>query len=236
MQYSLLHISQTEATLQAIALSPSPIQSSHVRHPADRRAPDGLPQPDRRGAAEPARGQRHHRGAAGRPLVHEALRLHGAGLHGLGRLHGPGQLGDRHRRRGAVRLHAALRRHALEPDGDPPAGALGAPRHRHRARPRPGLPRLLSAPGRLRPLVHLRARDHRLRPRRGDRHGDRAQPALRHSPHVGRDHHRARRLPGALPDEPRLPRARGLHRRRSSSSSSSASPSRSPPPRRPSRR
>ena len=45
-----------------------------------------------------------------------------------------------------------------------------------------------------------------------------------------------RRLPGALPDEPRLPRARGLHRRAPRSSSSSASPSRSPPPRRPSRR
>ena len=172
-----------------------------------------LPQPDRRGAAEPAGGQRHHRGAAGRPLVHEALRLHGPGLHGLGRLHGPGQLGDRHRRRRAVRLHAALRHHALEPDGDPPAGALRAPRHRHRPRPRPGLPRLLPAPGQLRPLVHLRARDHRLRPRRGHRHGDRAQPPVRHPADVGRDHHRARRLPGALPDEPRLPRARGLHRR-----------------------
>ena len=37
----------------------------------------------------------------------------------------------------------------------------------------------------------VRARDHRLRPRRGDRHGDRAQPALRHPADLGRDHHRA---------------------------------------------
>ena len=162
---------------------------------------------------QPPGGELHHRGAAVRALVHEALRLHGPGLHGLGRLHGPRQLGDRPRRRRALRLHAALRHHAVEPDGDPAAGAGRPARHRHRPRPGAGLPCLLPAPGLLPALGRLRARDHRLRPGRGDRHRDRAQPALRHPADLGRDDHRARRLPGALPDEPRLPRARGLHRR-----------------------
>jgi manganese transport protein len=35
---------------------------------------------------------------------------------------------------------------AVEPDGDPAAGAGGAARHRHRPRPRTGLPRPLSRP------------------------------------------------------------------------------------------
>ena len=39
------------------------------------------------------------------------------------------------------------------------------------------------------------------------------QPALRHPADRRRADRGARRLPGALPDEPRLPRARGLHRR-----------------------
>ena len=47
-------------------------------------------------------------------------------LSGRGRLHGPGQLGDRPRRRRALRLHAAQRDHDLEPDGDPAAGARRA--------------------------------------------------------------------------------------------------------------
>ena len=64
------------------------------------------------------------RGAELRRLVPPAVRLHGPGLHGLGRLHGPRQLGDRPRRRRAVRLHAAVRHHAVEPDGDPAAGAV----------------------------------------------------------------------------------------------------------------
>ena len=153
------------------------------------------------------------RGADRRRLVPPALRLHGTGLHGLGRLHGPGQLGDRPRRRRALRLYAALRHHAVEPDGDPAAGAGGPARHRHRPRSGAGLPRLLSAPGQLPALDRLRARDHRLRPRRGDRHGDRAPAALRHPADRRRADRGARRLPGALPDEPRLPLARGLHRR-----------------------
>ncbi|KAK0341625.1 hypothetical protein LTR94_025603, partial [Friedmanniomyces endolithicus] len=52
--------------------------------------------------------------------------LRRAGLAGGGRLYGSGQLGDRHRRRIGVRLHPALRRAAVEPDGDRAAIAVGA--------------------------------------------------------------------------------------------------------------
>ena len=75
----------------------------------------------------------------------QAVRLCGSRLPRGGRLHGPGQLGHRSRRRRALRLHAAQRDHAVEPDGDPAAGALGAPRHRQRPGPRAGLPRPLLA-------------------------------------------------------------------------------------------
>ena len=51
------------------------------------------------------------------------------------------------------------------------------------SRPRPGagLPRRLSAAGGDRAVGCLRIGDHRLRSRRGDRHGDRAQAFVRHS-------------------------------------------------------
>src|ERR1700730_1108026 len=52
-----------------------------------------------------------------------------ARLSGRGRLHGPRQLGDLARGRLEVRLRAALHRAALEPDGDPAAGAVRAARH-----------------------------------------------------------------------------------------------------------
>ena len=55
--------------------------------------------------------------------VAEAARLRRPRLPGRRRLHGPGQLGHRSRRRLAVRLHAAQRHPALEPDGGPAAGA-----------------------------------------------------------------------------------------------------------------
>ena len=42
-----------------------------------------------------------------------------------------------------VRLHAAQRRHDLEPDGDPAAGPGGPAGHRQRTRPGAGLPRQL---------------------------------------------------------------------------------------------
>ena len=96
------------------------------------------------------------------------------------RLHGSRQLGDRPRRRIALRLHAAQRHPDLEPHGGPAPGARLQARHRHRARPRAGLPRPLQHAGRLGALGPLRDRDRRLRPRRGDRVGDRAQPAVRH--------------------------------------------------------
>ena len=58
--------------------------------------------------------------------------------------------------------------------------------HRHRAGPGPGLPRPLLAAGELRALGAVRDRHRRLRPRRGDRLGHRAQPAVRHSAGLGR--------------------------------------------------
>ena len=105
---------------------------------------------------------------------------------------------------GASSVYAALHHHAVEPDGDPPAGARRAARDRHRPRPRTGLPRQLFAPGQPCPLRCLRACHHRLRSRRGDRHGDRTaaslrNPADRRGPHCG-----ARRLPAAASDEQRL--------------------------------
>ncbi len=54
-----------------------------------------------------------------------------------------------------------------------------------------------------------RDRHLRHRPRRGDRHRDRPQPALRHPARDRRHHHRARRFPDPLAAEPRLPLGRG---------------------------
>ncbi len=139
----------------------------------------------------------------------------GPGLHGLGRLHGPGQLGDRPRRRGAVRLHAAGRHPAFQPHGDPVAGACRAPRHRHRPRPRAGLPRPLSADRQLRAVDRLRTRHHRHRSGGGDRHRDRAAASVRHPADLGRADHRARRVPAASADEPGLPLPRGVRHRAS---------------------
>ena len=166
-----------------------------------------------RPAAKPVRGACQHRGAAGWHLAAPLPGVRRARLHDLGRLHGPGQLGDRHRRRLALRLHAALGHPAVQPDGDPAAGARGAPRHRDRARPRAGVPRQLFAAGQHRAVARLRGGDHRLRPGRGDRHGHRAAAAVRHSADRGRPDHGARRLPAAAPDESRLPLPRGLRHR-----------------------
>ena len=132
-----------------------------------------------------------------------------ARLPGRRRLHGSGQLGDRSRRRRALRLHADQRDHAVQPDGDPAAGALGAPRHRQRPRSRAGVPRSLLAAGHLRAVAALRDRDRGVRSRRGDRLGDRAQPALRPAAVLGRLLHRARRAARALPAAVPLPLRRG---------------------------
>ena len=56
-----------------------------------------------------------------------------------------------------------------------------------------------------------RDRDLRHRPRRGDRHRDRPQPAVRHSARDRRAHHRARRVPDPVAAEHGLPLDRGLH-------------------------
>ena len=73
--------------------------------------------------AEPARVAPHDPGPARRLVLAQGARLRRPGLHGRGRLHGPGQLGHRPRRRRALRLHAAQRHPALQPDGDPAPGA-----------------------------------------------------------------------------------------------------------------
>ena len=149
-------------------------------------------------------------GALWRALVAPAAGLPRPRLSGFGRLHGPRQLGHRPRGRIEVRLHAAVGDPAVEPDGDPAAGARRAARHRHRPRPRAGLPRQLFATRELPALGGLRGRDHRLRSRRSDRHRDRAQSAVRHSPDRRRADHRARRLPAAAADEQGLSLPRSL--------------------------
>ena len=157
-------------------------------------------------------GVRHDRHAPDRLVLAQARRLSRTRLSRRRRLHGPGQLGDLARRRLQVRLRAAHRRAAVEHHGDPAAGAVRAARHRGRARSRAGLPRRLSALGVVAALGGERDRDLRDRSRRGDRHRDRAQSAVRHSARDRRDHHRARRVPDPVDAEYRLPLDRGLHR------------------------
>ena len=82
-----------------------------------------------------------------------------------------------------------------------------------RARPGAGLPRPLLAPGELRALGAVRDRHRRVRPRRGDRLGDRAQPAVRHSADLGRLPHRARRAADPAAAEQGLPLPRGVRHR-----------------------
>ena len=163
-----------------------------------------------RGPEEPARGLREHPDSPWRPLVAKAAGLCRPRLSGLGRLYGPGQLGDRPRRRVEVWLHPAVGHPDLEPDGDPAAGAGGAARHRHRSRSGAGLPRHLFAAGQLHALAGLRGGDHRLRSRRGHRHRDRAEIAVRHSPARRRADHGPRRFPAAAVDEQGLSLPRGF--------------------------
>ena len=68
-----------------------------------------------------------------RPLLARAAPLPRAGLHRHHRLHRPRQLGDQHRRRLRVRLHAALGRLAEHAHAHLPAAPLRQARHRHRA-------------------------------------------------------------------------------------------------------
>ena len=149
----------------------------------------------------------------GAGLLAQAAGLRRPRLPGGRRLHGPWQLGHGPRGRRALRLHAPQRHPHLQPDGHPAAGARGAPRHRQRPRPGPGLPRQLLQADHARALGAVRDCDRRVRPRRGDRRRHRAQPAVRPSPHLGRLHHRARRAGGALSPEQGVPLRRGARRR-----------------------
>ena len=133
----------------------------------------------RRGAAQPAGGARIDPGTPRRGLAEALRRLLRSRLHGLGRLHGPRELGHRPRRRIEVRLHAPVSRHAVQPDGDPAAGARGEARHRHGPRPRPSLPRQLPDLRQRSALARVRAGDHRLRSGRGYRDRHRAPIAVR---------------------------------------------------------
>ncbi len=130
------------------------------------------------------------RGRGAGDAVAQVRRLPRPGLPRRRRLHGPRQLGDVARRRLEVRLRAALHRPAVEHHGDRPAASVRPHGGRDRARPRAGLPRRLSARGVLPALAPGRGRDLRHRPRRGDRHRDRAQPAVRHPARDRRAHHR----------------------------------------------
>ncbi len=132
-------------------------------------------------------------GEAGAILA-QAAGVSRPGLSGRGRLHGSRQLGDLARRRLQVRLRAAVGVAVVQRDGDRAAVAVHPARRRRRARPRAGLPRFLSALGRRCLLAVGGSRHHRHRPRRGDRHRDRAQSAVPHSARDRRDHHRGRRV------------------------------------------
>ena len=62
-------------------------------------------------------------------------------------------------------------------------------------------------------VARRRDRHHRHRPRRGDRHRDRAQPHFRHSPRDRRAADRPRRVPDPLPAEAGLSLSRGAGHR-----------------------
>ncbi|CAA9336762.1 MAG: Manganese transport protein MntH, partial [uncultured Gemmatimonadaceae bacterium] len=163
-------------------------------------------------SAEPRRGLPHdprHRAH----LVAEAAGLRRARLPRRGGVHGPRQLGHRPGGWLAVRLHAAHRDPDVEPHGRAPPGARLEARHRHRPRPGAGVPRPLLAAHGARALAAVRGRDRRLRPRRGDRLGDRAQPAVRDPAAVGGGDHRARRAARALAAEQGVPAHRGARDR-----------------------
>ena len=114
------------------------------------------------------------------------------------------QLGDRSRRRRLLWLHAALRHHAVEPDGDSPSSTRCQPRHCHWPGSRSGLPGLLSKACQFTPLDRLRTGNHGLRPGGNDRHRDRAATPVSYSPDRRRVDHRTGRLPSAFPDEQRI--------------------------------
>ena len=186
------------------------------RHFADRRGSRFSSVAVQPGRGQPARIERDGAGAAGRVLGAAAAGVRRAGLHDLGRLHGPRQLGDRHRRRVEVRLHAAVCRAGVQHVGGAVAGFGRPAGHRHRAGPGAGVPRQLPAPGRDRIMAGVRAGDHRLRLGGGDRHRHRAQPAVRDAVGAGGAGDGTGRLPAAAADAARVPVPGGVHRRAAS--------------------
>src|SRR5438309_1129930 len=178
----------------------------------------GDPQYDPHGAPIPAaacpepRGGLPYRPRRPADVVAQGTGVRGARLSRGRGLHGSGQLGHRPRRGLGVRLLPPQRHSHLEPDGDPVAGARREARDRDRPGPRAGVPRPLLAPDVDRPVGAVRGRDCRLRPRRGDRVGDRAEPLVRDPAPLGDRDHRARRAAGAVAAAQGLPPARGAGR------------------------
>ena len=146
------------------------------------------------------------------PVLEKDARLCRAGLSGGGRLHGPGQLGDRPGRRRAVRLHPAVRHPDFQPHGHPAPAPVHQARRRHRARSGAGLPRsLLEAHG-LVSLDSVRTGHRRLRSGRGRRLGHRPATAFRHPAGLGLRHHLPGRARRAVSAEQGLPLHRGAGR------------------------
>ena len=111
------------------------IRRSRLRWPGHRvgggRA-DCRGRPSRRGSG------RRRRAALSRrpcPRARTSLALPRPGVHRRGRLHRPGQLRHQHRRRSAVRLHAAVGGGGRQPDGDVDPDPVGQARDRHRQEP-----------------------------------------------------------------------------------------------------
>src|SRR5439155_22391716 len=79
-----------------------------------------------------------------RPMVAAIAQLFRPGVHGLGRLYGPGQLGHRLGRRCTLWVQPDMGHPHLEFNGDFAPDALGAPGYRHRARSGASVSRSLS--------------------------------------------------------------------------------------------
>ena len=93
----------------------------------------------------PVRSQGHRGHSAGPALRQEINALCRPRPAGLGGLHGPGQLGNRHRGRFEIRLRPVVRRAAGQPGGDAAADLVRATRADHAKRPGARLPRALLA-------------------------------------------------------------------------------------------
>ncbi len=146
-----------------------------------------------------------------RPVLARAAALPGPGLHRHHRLHRPGQLGDQHRRRFRVRLHAALGRLAQHADAHLPAAPLGQAGHRHRSLAGRQHPHAPAQAGGLAGRGDHRPRLRGDRPRRVPRRSARLLPAVRPAAldrRAAHGRHRLRRDP-----RPAVPPA-GAHDRR----------------------